>query len=397
MAVSVGPVVYAIYIDGILIRDFALDVELRQSWGNHDLFIVRFEFPRTDVNVSTARLWKDNATVRIIWGRKPDLQTWYGYVNHHEIKGRADSGTGALQISYVCIGTSKPMNTDKTRTWGEVTATYIARKIADEYGLRAVLSKTDWVFPYEIQSNESDFHFLNRMANKIGFRNWISGGSLYFIDPSVILVGSRNQAVPKFRMDKRFTYMDTIRDFHMFQGGSLPGATVANRAIYGVDENSGKIFYVQADPLQSSPNSPDANIDYIMDTWPATSMNTAKRLVNAWQQRAQFWQSASADLFGNTYIYPGKTIYLEGTQMPPDSSGYWLVASACHTMRASGTSLTTSDRYYTHVEILKNSTSIDLNFKQVTKVIPEFVPCLLRNGKWVAQSAPVLYDGVSLV
>jgi len=85
MAVTVGPVVYAIYINEVLSKEFPLDVEIRQTWGQHDLFYIRIEHQKMLV-LNNKALWPKNAPVRIIWGQAPNnIQTWYGYVNHHTI------------------------------------------------------------------------------------------------------------------------------------------------------------------------------------------------------------------------------------------------------------------------------------------------------------------------
>ena len=66
------------------------------------------------------------------------------------------------------------MNSDKTRTWGQASPTYMAKQVAAEHGLRAVLTSTSWVSDYEVQPSESDFQFLNRMGSKYGFRLFVS-------------------------------------------------------------------------------------------------------------------------------------------------------------------------------------------------------------------------------
>jgi hypothetical protein len=388
MAKTVGPVAYGIFVNEQLIKNFALDIELRQGWGQHDLFFVRIEYYR-GLNLSNIKLWPDNAPVRIIWGQTPgNTQTWYGYVNHHTIDANSDSGSKAMQVTYTCIGTSKPMNTDKTRRWGQVTGTYMAKTIAAEYGLRVVLSSTNWILPSEVQANESDFKFLNRMADKTGYRFWVSGGTLYFVDPSVVLQGGLNQNVPSFYMDKSFLYLDTIRDFHMLRGDNIPGAAQTTRTIYGIDGQSGSVFSAVA----SNPGTVSSGVIQIFSEWPVSSQHEAQQLVNAYQSRSQFWQAATAELYGTSLIYPGKLIQLTGNQLNTEAAGYWIVASSDHVMRSSGTSDPTKDMYVTHAELLKN-TSVTLPvIKNITKIIPEFVPCSLYKGVWRATRQTTIYD-----
>jgi phage protein D len=390
MSTPVGPVIYAVYVNEVLITDFPLDTELRQEWGKHDMMFFRIEYPRTFIRFSQMKLWPDNAPIRVIWGRKPsNIETWYGYVNHHNVSGNADSGSKAIQVTYTCIGTSKPMNTDKNRTWGEVTPTYIARTIAQEHGMRAVLTKTNWVLPYEVQGNESDFHFLNRIGEKVGFRFWVSGGTLYYIDPAVVLDGINKQSVASFRLDKMFTQVDTVRQFSLDEGDNLPGAAVTSRSIYGVDENSGTIFQLSANQGSS--------VSEIKTDSHVTSLNEAGNLIAAWQSLSQWWISAKAELFGTAALYPGKLVYLDGLQMPQNSKGYWIVSAATHVLKSSGTTYSVDDKFVSQVQLLRNTGGTIPNIKGYNNVSPEFIACTLQGSKWQATSMATLYDGVMSV
>ena len=392
MSLPVGPVVYSIRINGQQVKEFPLDAQLRQEWGSHDLFIIRIEVPRSVSNLTSSFFWPDNAPVQIVWGRRPDnLNTWYGYVNHHTICANSSSGSKATQITYTLAGTSKPMNADRTKTWGQSTGTYIAKTIFGTYGLRSILSSTNWILPFEIQANESDFSFLNRIADKIGYRMWVSGGTGYFINPSSMLTSAASQGVPIFYMDKRYTKVDTIRQFEMNQGSNLPGAVIATRTIFGVDPNTGNVFQAQADTDQSP------TVTQTYTDWPATDYQTAKNLVQAKQQRSQFWITATAELFGNAYIYPGKLVYLTGLQLPQDNQGYWLVGSAVHILKPSGTTVGSYDKYVTQVNLLRNETQILPNLSSSTTSLPEYMPCRLLDGKWISEQATIFYDGIQQI
>lgn len=385
----VSPVVYSIQVNGTPVNDFPLDVEIRQCFGAHELAFIRIEYSRSYSGIKTLPLWPENARVRMVWGRgNSNLSTFYGYVNHHRINSNADSGTKATQIEYTLIGTSKPMNSDNTRTWGEVSGTYMARQIAAEHKLRPVLTSTSVVLDYEVQSAESDFVFLNRMAEKTGYRFWVSGGSLYFIDPLVVLAGSKQQGIPGYRLDKQFTQQDTVRDFELIQGDNIPGSVKAQRVIHGMDQNSGLPFTVTA----SNPNS--ATITKIQTGRVARSVAEAQNLVNAWSSLNQFWVQATAELFGNAYLYPGKMVYLDGQAMPGGSAGYWMVTEACHVLMKSGLAYTVLDRFVTRVCLVRNEAATAPNIKKITPVQPEFVACMPRGALWQAQNLTPVYDGV---
>lgn len=385
MTIPVGPVVYSITVNGTVIPDLPLDVSLKQTWGCHDIFTVRIEYNRATAMGSIVP-WADNAPVQIVWGRRPNaLQTWYGYVSHAEQDSQSDSGMHNLQYTYVLIGTSKPMNSETSRVWGNVTPTYIAKQMALKYHLRAVLTSTNWVLSNETQANMSDFAYMQYISQKTGFRFWVSGGTLYLIDPAVILAGTSSQGVPVYRQDKLLTQQDTMRAFRQLQGDNLPGSVVAQRQISGIDQTTGHLFTV---------TTGSGNITKVNTTRVATSYGQGNDIVNAWAGLSQFWIGATAELFGYSLIYPGKVVYLDGTALPGGNVGYWIVVSAKHILKQSYTSVPTNDKYVTQVVLMRNSSGTMPVIKQTNIVSPEFVTCQLSDGTWYSSSLQVLYDGV---
>lgn len=383
MSIPVGPVVYSIVVNGVVTKDLPLDVRLEQTWGNHDLFTLRIEYNRL-YPMASIKPWPDNAMVQIVWGRRPNsLQVWYGYVNHHSLKGNASSGTHNLQYTYFCVGTSKPMNAESSRMWGKVTPTYIAKQIAAKHHLRCVVTSTTQLLPHEAQANQSDFAFLQYIADKSGYRVWVSGGTLYFIDPAVLLSGSARQAVPTFRQDKLLTRQDTMRDFDLLKGDNLPGSVVANRQVFGIDSSSGHLFSASA----------GTGIAKVNTVRVAQNWGDANRILSAWQGLSQFWQGATAELFGNTLLYPGKVVYLDGNALPGGNIGYWIVVSAEHILLSSGTSNPSNDKYVTRVILMRNTDGPIPVLKGSVTVSPEFVPCVASNGVWFSSSQQVILDG----
>jgi phage protein D len=421
------PVIYTITVNGTVSTETPLDVELRQAWGQHDVFFVRIELPRTTLGINTRSIWANNAPVQVVWGLTPgDTNTWYGYVNHHNFRANADSGSRTVQIQYTLLGTSKPMNTDVYKNWGSVTASYIATTLAAKYQMRLVTTTSNnratYKLPYEVQANESDFHFMCRIASKVGFRFWVSGGTFYFIEPASQIQSSATQAIPIFYLNKFMWVMDTVRDFTLNQGDNLPGATVANRSLWGVDPTNNTVFEatatsnttstsntgagnIQGDTvaqlaaLVSAANSASTTVNatdttgIISTDFAAISYADALQIVNARQALSQFWLAASAELYGNTLIYPGKIVQLAGVQLPPDCLGNWLVSSCCHILKSSWTGAGVLDRYVTQVEILKNSSGNTLNLAGSNTASPEFNTMTLSSGTWKATTTGTITTG----
>ena len=381
---AVGPVIYSLLVNSRKPPEWILDVELNQTWGRHDVLVLRVEYNRM-FPMKTIVPWEDNARIEMQWGRKPQaLNTWYGYVNHHKLSGNADSGTHNLQYTYYCIGTSKPMNTVTNKFWGSVSPTYIAKQIAAKYSLRCVVTSTNWVLQSEAQVNETDFHFMNRIASKCGFRFWVSGGTMYFIDPATVILGAGGNNVPVYQMDKRLDWQDTLRDFRKLQGDNLPGAPVATRNIYGIDPITGQVLHASAGSGSIQQNS---------TVRVATTLSDAQNHAEAWQDLSQWFIAAAGEVFGNVLIYPGKVINIQGTAVPQPDQGFWITASARHLLKMSGTSSPVNDKYATQVSLVRNAGGGQPTIKGQTQISPELVSMVDVGGIWKSTNIGVISDG----
>jgi hypothetical protein len=386
-AIPVGPVVYSCKINGVLKKDLPMDFELHQYWSRHDLFIIRMGATPNHPYKHLLTAYPDNSPVEIQWGRLPDkVVTWYGYINHHEQSSEADGDLPAMQIKYFCIGTSKTMNTDKTRVWSNTTPSGIAQKIAREQKLRCVVTTINWDLPYEVQAGESDFVFMSRMATKVGFKFWVSGGTMYFIDPAVVLSGASNSFLPEYHISKVPSQRDTAQHFRKLQGDNIPGGEIVNRQIYGMDYSTGQVFKAQADSASVSP------VDFNETHRHVTSYAEAKRLMNAKQSLSQYWIYATCQVFGWPLLYPGKALKLGGYHMADDTKGNWIVTGAKHRMALSWMT-PVLDVYVTEVELMRNVTGYTPNIKGIQKVTPEIVACTLSNGVWQSTNMNVVLEG----
>jgi hypothetical protein len=386
MTLPVSPVVYAITVNGSPVPDVVLNVSLDMQWGMHDIASMRIEYNRGE-NMSNIVPWPVNALITMTWGRGPgDLQTWFGYLNHYEMKSNADSGTHNLQVTYYCIGVSKPMNTQNSYTWGNVTGTYVAKVMARRYGFRAIVTSGANILVNLTQAAMSDFQFMQYLAQKTGYRFWCSNGTLYFVDPLIYFMGSFQQGVSTFTQDKTQIQQDTMRDFTLLYGDNLPGSAVANRQVFGIDGATGNLVSV---------SSGGTGPAIISTSRAVVSVADGAGVVSAWQGLSQFWIGASAEFFGDHSLYPGKIVYLNGNALPGGNIGYWVVARAKHLLLASGTPLATSDKYTTQVDLLRNSGGPVPQYKNVVTVSPEIISCVNNGGTWQASQQVVIVDGVS--
>lgn len=389
LSTPLGPVTYTVLVNGVLYNQQPqiLDVQLVEEYESHDMMYLRIEYPPQMMgNISRLSIWPADTPIQVTWGRVPDVRTFYGYINHHEINHSADSGTDALQLTYVCIGTSAVLNSAKTRKWENITSTYVASQIAAENNMRAVTTPSSTMLTYEVQAGESDFHFLCRIADKTGMRFWVSGGTLYMINPTTAISGTGQSAVPQFSANKAIGLLDTCRNFKQLRGNNMPGSVQANRVVYGIDASTGKQFSASAPPANGGKRIA------IKTTYASTNYSDAKARVDAWSAVSQFWAGATAQLYGNTRLYPGKIIQLIGGALPDGAAGIWLVSKATHNLVSAGTGVPNMDTYIVDVTLLRNTQSSDaITLANSDPVTPEFnVMSLNVSGDWTAtNSTPV--------
>jgi len=386
--VPVGPVVFSATVNGLESPNTPLDYELHQEWGKHDLFFVRLVVKKGLSYTHLLQAWPDDSAVDLTWGRYPtSVQHWYGYINHHVVSTNDDASGQNVQITYVFIGTSAKMNGDKNRSWKGYTPTSMASVIARDHSLRCVVTSTDWVLPYEVQANESDFQFLNRIADKVGMRFWVSGGTLYFIDPVALLSGASNFFIPQYVINKQAYTQDSAMNFELLQGNYIPGANKMARTVYGVDTTTGQVIQATADGATST----DQIINIHRNV---TSAKEAKQIANASQSLGQFWRTGSVEVFGYSLLYPGKMVNLSGAAMPDNTAGNWMVSKATHILKMSYNPNPVNDQYITRLTILSNATASIPFVKGVHKISPEIMPCTLRSGTWQAQMLNTVIEGV---
>lgn len=383
---AVGKVVFSAAVNDVADSFTPLDFELRQSWGQQDMLLGRTVVPKGR-SAALLQTWPEGSPVQVTWGRPPQaLQSWYGYLNHAEVSTNDDMTGQNVQLVYAITGTSKPMLGDVAKTWTGYTLSGIATFLARKYGLRAVITQFSTILPSEAQANESDWAFLNRIAVKYGARVWISGGTLYLVDPVAIMSGASNFVVPTYTINKYSYIQDSAANFKVLTGDNLPGAVKMNHTISGMD-SGGNVYTVRQDGADPTVG------DIVQSSWHASSPSQAKALVNAEASLSQFSQVATVDCMGFGLIYPGKIIALAGDALPDGNSGNWIVASATHIAKQGGTPDATKDSYITRCTILRNQKGYPL-IKGVQKISPELMPCVLRGNVWQAQSIGTVIEGV---
>jgi hypothetical protein len=311
----------ALTISGTRINNFINRVEVRESYGTHSMAIV-------DVTTGAASTaYPELAPVVLDYGRSPnDIVRWYGYVHHSSVV--ASHGTTSVTTRYVCIGTSLPLNIQRTRSWKNVSPTSIARQVGRQNGLRTVISPSTRRLTYWAQSGQSDFKLLQDLANEVGFRFWVEGTTLYFLDPRILLLGQRTQNIPVFYKNQKPGVLDTLRDLSILTGTMIPreNGTAGTSSISGLDAKTGRV--VKASSAANTGTA--AFLNSITTARAVDNYADAQALMEARTLASRGWITMEATLYGTAKVAPGTLVTVTGSALSSDRAGRWMVTGTKH-------------------------------------------------------------------
>lgn len=356
-----------------LITAYIPRAEIREGHGVHSMAIVDVTSPTTK-----APVYPELSPVMLDYGRSPaDIVRWYGYVHHSNVL--STQATRTVTTRYVCIGTTLPLNTQRTRSWKNTSPTAIARQVGRENGLRTVISPSARRFTYWAQSGQSDFKLLHDLADEVGYRFWVEGTTLYFLDPRVLLLGQRTQDIPVFIQNNQPGSSDTLLDLSVLTGTMIPRAhgVTGTAVISGLDVKTGRT--IKASSTASAGTAVFLNT--ISTSRAVDNYADAKAIVDAKTLASRGWITMCASVYGSARVAPGTLIGIDGTSVVPAQQGRWLVTGTKHvinrTVANSHTAFTTTvdaerDQPYT-VTFLSDA---NRRFKF------DSVPSVLRNGNF---------------
>ena len=178
---------YEVTVEG---RDVTEDISA-------DALSVSFEDHATDADMATLSLanpdnrWTDSPLFE--QGNVLELAIGYGTALTPVFKGpitRPEPSfpeDGVPTLSLRAYDLSHPMRRDeekKATTWQEITDSDLAKQIAQKHGIPELdIEETTLVIPYVAQGNETDWAFLKRRAERIGFEVYVERDTFHFHAP----------------------------------------------------------------------------------------------------------------------------------------------------------------------------------------------------------------------
>lgn len=357
-------------------------VEIREGFGKHTVVMADFEWPRTTLKFGVP---PELTAMKLDWGIQPtDVRTFYGYVNHHEILDEFHAMKRSFaRVRVFCVGTSLLMNQPSTRSWTSVTPSYVCRLLARQYGMRSVIHQSKYVESYIGQGTLSDFALLKKLADDTGFKLWVDGSTLQFLNPEVLISTPQATFVPSFTMNRIDGITDSLKKVKVIAGSLAPrdqDSSVVN--VFGIDMNTNvPIKLTGAQTFETY--SMTAPTRTVVHPNGVSSLEEARKVIEAavWNN---VWAEMRADVSPVSNLRPGDICNIGGTALHPDYQGIWLVNGATHVMSRwspFGYGMT-SELDLTRNQQDRSKFQLKSGLIGVRKV----VPCVTQNGVWKAQA-----------
>lgn len=291
-------------------KPFPNKLWIRQCFGEHTIARLYYDI-RTPVAYV---LPQEGTPVSIQWGISPTgVKTFYGYNNHYDtvIERRGDATT-CLTI----LGTSKPMNSTVPTNWFGMTRSGIAKAVAERHKMRSIIHRHPVVVEDWTTGLRSDFQVLQKLAEETGFRFWVDGSTLYFLDPQKLLATAQRQSIPYYEGYE-------IRQTKVTGGAGAPmdDKPITRKKMYGLDYRNNELFLATS----GDTSTPDQIIPMTASTY-----TEADTWLEAYQKNSSAYYTLEATVNGNALIEPGTLIQLADSPNVNDVGGYWAVLEVVH-------------------------------------------------------------------
>lgn len=278
--------------------------------------------------------WADETPVRLQYGWwSDDSEPWFGYVASSRVEAsESDDKLGyaiSVPVTYTLVGASMPMQTQASRAWQDVTASYIARTVAARYTLAPVVETSAARFDQRMQTS-SDWQFLADLADRVGYRLYLDKAQLWFVDRRTPTPSS-DGSVPQFWSRRTPGVLDSLRQFQSTVGDTDPaGGLRARNATVGLSRVSGRlspaVFSQPRTDLSGVSRAPMLTRQYTER--PALSYRDASGLLQA--ETDWLWVHARGITDGDPRLKPGALVDMRGGAIGTANSGLWMVRGATH-------------------------------------------------------------------
>lgn len=251
-----------------------------------------------------------------------------GYVN--SVVAEIDANKHFVEV--VALGASVSMKQASQKVWTKVTADQVITEIAQKHNLSYHCTAHPRVYDHLVQTGETDWEFICKLAYKSGYTLRAEGTAIYF-DPFYKDFNEYKEAAPYFVI--REANNPNGRNFYKFtpeisESKEHGGSTKAATSVGGVDlgQSNHVIVTNQNRPKVSRSFSRTELYDRFHTHAVIPNSQIAKHESTAADERGRYPYRGEATVLGDARLRPDMPVYLDG--IGEDYSGYWTVLECTH-------------------------------------------------------------------
>jgi phage protein D/phage baseplate assembly protein gpV len=242
----------------------------------------------------------------------------------------ASFGAGGIELH--CRGLDKShllIRSRQAQTFQNQSTSDIVQKIVEGAGLTASCDSTSVVHDFMMQDNETDWDFIWRLAERVGFEFVVEGSTCHFRKPTAESAVSLEWPTSLRSFSPRVTAIQQVK------GVSLAVQDPKTKsALTGTARNAEQIasIGIERSKIISAFDAPDIHIA----TEPVKSSSEATTVAQALLNKlANGYIAADGVCVGNPKIKAGVSVNVSG--IGQKFSGTYRVAAATHVLRGGGT------------------------------------------------------------
>ncbi|WP_020142233.1 phage late control D family protein [Terracoccus sp. 273MFTsu3.1] len=368
----------SVYFNGVRSTSPVVRYETHAAFGKHSVNVL-------DLRTGSARIAFPEWTPVVVDLRVgATMDRWYGYVHHYgEVDDTRASDVSNQNTRYTLIGTSLPLNEQRTRSWKNMTRSGVVREVARAHKFRTMVQRDGEILPFIAQAGNSDMALLQQMADESGYRLWVDGSTLRFIDPDTLLTGVRTLDIRSFNKGGGPGTPDGIISWSTKAGSMVPRATgsAGAQSVYGLDRRTGTVVGAAVDQTPSGlPSLTKIDTNSVV-----TGTGQAVSRASANSKKARAWVTAKAIVVCSPGVKPGDVIEVAGDRIKPYERGLWLVTGVSHRVLNDGSAA--GFEYLTTLDLERDgiySPSFNAAFRTINT--RDLVAARIRDGyRWEAE------------
>lgn len=303
-------------------------------------------------------------------------QSFVGYVE--DVRPESFTGFGMMnnspfqEATLICMGASYEMRGSVSHSWGGYKLSDIAKELAYKYGFSVDVPADRSVNAALLQTNESDWQFLTRYAQFLGYSVTLHETHLHLFDPYDALSRQNSYHILTTLNNKGKSVTPSPGQIMEFKG------SFSNRHVDGVykessitiiDDNN-SVYDVSSNSVNGSSGAVARYANRMAEY--VDNYEEASRRIGA-EAKTTYDYYADVRVVGLAGCLPGGLVRLDNYNGTFDT--FWYVKSVRHIVH--------SDAFVTELTIALNSR----NRLQVTNTEKYRTPpkSLYRNGRWEAE------------